>query len=73
MRNDTGAAAAGQVGTDRTRELEMRVRAIPISPEDSCVFFHRRDGCVMGFRQCRYCRFGSFEKENDPGLCKFKK
>lgn len=62
-----------QVGCDRTRELEIRVRAIRIIPEDSCVFFQRREGCVMGFKQCRYCRFAKFEPEQTQGFCKFKK
>ena len=62
-----------QVGCDRTRELEIRVRAIRIIPEDSCVFFQRREGCVMGLAQCRYCRFAKFEPEQSQGFCKFKK
>ena len=49
-----------QVGTDRTRELEIRIKAIRILPEDTCVFFERQDGRVMGFKQCRYCRFAKF-------------
>ncbi len=62
-----------QVGTDRTRELEIRIKAIRILPEDTCVFFERQDGRVMGFKQCRYCRFAKFEQEKPNGYCKFKK
>ena len=46
-----------------------------VYPEDSCVFFQRRDGCVMGFRKCRYCRFMwsyNEKEENSQGLCRYK-
>ncbi len=62
--------------TDRTGELEQRLKAIRIFPEDSCVFFERREGCAMGFPRCRYCRFAKFEPNAEyekQGLCKFKK
>lgn len=64
-----------RTGIDRTKELEVRLRAVQVYPEDSCVFFQRRDGCVMGFRKCRYCRFMwsyNEKEENSQGLCRYK-
>lgn len=63
------------VSEDHTRELETRLKAIRINPDDSCVFFRVRDDCVMLGRRCRYCRYGNFDDDwaaGEAGFCRFK-
>lgn len=63
--------------TDRTPEIERRLRAILIDGQDGCAFFQARDGNLVNLRQCWYCRWAAFDKENldihQRGLCKFKR
>lgn len=62
-------------GIDRTRELEIRLKAICILPEDTCIFFKRRQGCYARIKQCRYCQYSVFAHNagfEGKGLCKFK-
>ena len=59
--------------TDRTGELETRLKAIRILQTDHCVFFKVKDGCSFALKECRYCEASQFEGENKEGLCKFKK
>lgn len=61
------------ISTDRTSELEARLKAIRILPTDCCVFFKARDGCLCAVKECRCCEFSKFEDKNQEGLCKFKK
>lgn len=64
------------VPTDRTYEVEQRLRAIRVYGEDSCCFFKARDGTLLKLQQCWYCRYAVFEQGNSDvnaqGLCKFK-
>ena len=62
-----------ELSADHTQELEVRLRAIRIQPEDSCVFFQLRDGCALAIRQCRYCHYGKFSDEADSRYCRFKR
>lgn len=62
--------------TDRTAEVERRIAAIRINPDDECVFFQFRDGCLIPEKCCRFCRFAVFSgksSESAQGLCKFKR
>lgn len=59
--------------TDRTGELEQRLKAIVIEPLDSCVFFEKREGCMMVLKECRFCRFSKFDEKCEAGVCKFKR
>lgn len=62
---------------DHTYELEQRLAAIRIAPEDSCSFFKVRDGSLIQLHRCLYCTYGAFmlisNSENRHGFCKFKK
>lgn len=63
--------------TDRTSEIEQRVKAIHIDTRDGCSFWKARDGSMVQIRQCWYCAYSQFNRENpdvhQEGLCKFKR
>lgn len=63
--------------TDRTPELEQRLKAIRIDTRDGCSFFKAQNGNLVNIRQCWYCIYGQFDRENPDirqlGLCKFKR
>ena len=63
--------------TDRTGELEQKLKAIHIDTRDGCAFWKERDGCLLRLRQCWYCAYGQFDRGNPDvsqiGLCKFKR
>jgi len=63
--------------TDRTPELEQKLKAIYIDVRDGCSFWKERDGCLVHIRQCWYCAYSQFDWDNPDinqrGLCKFKR
>jgi len=65
------------ISTDRTHEIEQRLKAISIDTQDGCSFWKRREGSMVQIRQCWYCAYGQFDRENpdvrQKGLCKFKR
>ena len=69
----SGGDIMSTFATDRTEELELRLRAIRINPDDTCIFFEWQDGGILGFKQCKYCKYSKFEHDDETGLCKFKK
>lgn len=63
------------ISTDRTSEIEQKLKAIHIDTQDCCSFWKARDGSMVKIHQCWYCTYGQFNRE-DPdvhqkGLCKF--
>jgi len=65
------------VFTDRTTELEQQFEVIFVDSRDGCSFFKVRAGSAVTIRQCWYCNYGLFDRENpdirQKGLCKFKR
>lgn len=63
--------------TERTSEVEQRLKAIQVDTRDGCAFWKARDGGLVQLHQCWYCSYGQFERENpdihQKGLCKFKR
>lgn len=63
--------------TDRTSEIEQKLKAIHIDTRDGCSFWTARSGSMVHLRQCWYCAHGQFDRENpdvhQTGLCKFKR
>ena len=63
--------------TDRTSEVEQKLRAIHIDTRDGCSFWRPRDDSMIQLHQCRYCIYSQFDRENadvsQKGLCKFKR
>lgn len=66
-----------KVLTDRTREIEQKLRAIYIDTQDGCSFWKVRKDTMIQIHQCWYCEYGQFNRENPDvhqnGLCKFKR
>lgn len=66
-----------KVLTDRTSEVERKLRAIHIDTRDGCSFWRARDGLMVQIHQCWYCAYSQFNRENpdvdQKGLCKFKR
>lgn len=66
-----------KVITDRTSEVEQKLRAIHIDTRDGCSFWRARDGSMVQIHQCWYCAYAKFDRENpdlnQKGLCKFKR
>lgn len=62
---------------DRTGELEHRLRAIRIDPQDTCAFWTPKEGIFVTVQQCQYCLYGKFGDGNaemwQSGLCKFRR
>lgn len=63
--------------TDRTSEVEQKIRAIHIDTRDGCSFWKTRNDSILQIHQCWYCKYSQFERENtdvhQEGLCKFKR
>ncbi len=63
--------------TDRTSEVEQKLKAIQIDTRDGCSFWRAWDGSMIQIHQCWYCAYASFNRENPDlnqiGLCKFKR
>lgn len=63
--------------TDRTYELEQRMKAVRIRVQDNCTFFVLREDSLSSQRQCWYCAFSKFDRENGGntqlGICNFKR
>lgn len=63
--------------TDRTNEVEQKLRAIHIDTQDGCSFWRARDDSMVKLHQCWYCIYSQFNRENtdvsQKGLCKFKR
>lgn len=63
--------------TDRTSEVEQKLRAIHIDTQDGCSFWRAREGSMVQIHQCWYCAYAKFDRENpdvhQKGLCKFKR
>lgn len=63
--------------TDRTSEVEQKLKAIHIDTRDGCSFWKARDGSMVQIHQCWYCAYSQFNRENpdvhQKGLCKFKR
>ncbi len=63
--------------TDRTSEVEQKLRAIHIDTRDGCSFWRARDDSMVQIHQCWYCAYAKFDHENpelnQKGLCKFKR
>lgn len=62
---------------DHTKEVETRLSAIKVSSQDVCSFFEMREGCLINFKQCFYCKYGVFNEQANTayqqGLCKMKR
>lgn len=61
---------------DHTPELESRLIAVKIDPQDTCAFFSLRENAVVNIKECWYCKYAIFGSENclkANGLCKFKR
>ncbi len=65
-----------KVLTERTSEVEQKLKAIQVDTRDGCSFWKARDGGLVQLHQCWYCSYGQFDRENpdvhQKGLCKFK-
>lgn len=63
--------------TDRTREVEQKLKAIHIDTRDGCSFWRPREDCMVQIHQCWYCAYGQFNREDSDvyqkGLCKIKR
>lgn len=63
--------------TDRTGELEQKLRAVHIDTRDGCTFWRPREESIVKIKQCWYCAYSQFNREDSDahqkGLCKFKK
>lgn len=66
--------------SDRTHEVEQRVKAIRITAEDTCGFFSQKNSFVAGQRCCLHCAYGDFGRASTSdetnstitGLCKYR-
>ncbi|NLS84309.1 MAG: hypothetical protein GXZ14_01660 [Ruminococcaceae bacterium] len=62
--------------TDRTSEVEQKLKAIHIDTRDGCCFWKARDDSMVKIPECWYCAYGQFDRErtniHQKGLCKFK-
>ena len=62
--------------TDRTAEVEERLKSIRVDSQDGCSFWAPREDSFICVRQCWYCLYGQFNRERQGaeknGLCKFK-
>ena len=61
-------------GTNRTYEVEQRLKAIRVQSEDTCSFWDRSDDTVIALKRCYYCKHYEPESKANPtaGYCKFK-
>ena len=61
---------------DHTHELERRISVISIAPRDSCSFIKLKDNPLAAMKECWYCVYAEFEKDNNDllqqGVCRFK-
>lgn len=61
---------------DHTSELEYRMLAVKIDPQDTCAFFSLRENAIANVKECWYCERAVFGNENclrANGLCKYKR
>ena len=62
--------------TDRTAEVEERLKSIRVDAQDGCSFWTPREDSFVCVRQCWYCLYGQFTGGSigggQKGLCKFK-
>lgn len=61
---------------DHTDEVEKRIKAIIISPRDTCSFCKQRTNALATLKECWYCVYAKFESDNldinQQGICKIK-
>lgn len=61
---------------DHTGELESRLLAVKILPNDTCAFFRLRESALACCKECWYCDYSMFGNDNclkENGLCKYKR
>ena len=56
--------------TDRTSELEIRLKAIQVSSEDTCCFWSKKKDTQMLVKRCFHCEHFRAQGDNENrGFC----
>lgn len=62
---------------NHTSEVEHRLAAIKICPQDTCDFFRLRESACVNLKYCLNCVYAVFDNQSngneEQGLCKMKR